>query len=138
MVERRFQPEFSGRSAWQVVAVSNRMTEERPDLGAELARAARKARNGFGGEANVQLAQRGSKTFARYPCQVLVGRLRQREKAQGIKDRVTRHDARGASPRARRRNSGTPAQFSKKQMTWQPQLEHNVATNRYEKSNGKR
>ena len=58
MVERRFRPEFSGRSAWQVVAVSNRLTEERPDLGAELARAARKARNGFGGEANVQLAQR--------------------------------------------------------------------------------
>lgn len=76
-----FRPEFSGRSAWQVVAVSNRLTVERPDLGAELARAARDA-------------------FAVHTCHVLVGRLRKRERAQGIKDRVTRHDAKGGSPRA--------------------------------------
>lgn len=44
------------------------------------------------------LRKGGSKTFALHPCQVLVGRLRQREKAQGIKDRVTRHDARGGKP----------------------------------------
>lgn len=67
MVEHRFRPEFSGRSTWQVVAVSNRLTEERPELGAELARAARDARNGFGGEANVQLAQRGQQDLRAPP-----------------------------------------------------------------------
>lgn len=66
-MERLFRPEFSGRSAWQVVAVSNRLTEERPNLGAELARSARNARNGFGGEANVQLAQTGQQDLRAPP-----------------------------------------------------------------------
>ncbi|MCU0091399.1 AAA family ATPase [Pseudomonas koreensis] len=43
--------------SWNRSSVLNRLTEERPDLGAELARAARDARNGFGGAANIQLAQ---------------------------------------------------------------------------------
>lgn len=43
--------------SWNRSSVLNRLTEERPDLGAELARAARDARNGFGGQASVQLAQ---------------------------------------------------------------------------------
>ncbi len=34
----------------------NRLTAERPNLGAELANAARQARNGFGDQAGVQLA----------------------------------------------------------------------------------
>ncbi|WP_296277151.1 MULTISPECIES: ATP-dependent nuclease [Pseudomonadaceae] len=43
--------------SWNRSSVLNRLTEERPDLGAELARAARDARNGFGDQASGQLAK---------------------------------------------------------------------------------
>ncbi|HAR04090.1 MAG TPA: ATP-dependent endonuclease [Pseudomonas sp.] len=43
--------------SWNRSSVLNRLTEERPDLGAELARAARDARAGFGNQASAQLAQ---------------------------------------------------------------------------------
>lgn len=42
---------------WNRSSVLNRLTEERPDLGAELARAARDARVGFGNQASAQLGQ---------------------------------------------------------------------------------
>ena len=77
----------------------------------------------------------GSKTFALHPCHVLVGRVRKRERAQG-KDPVTRHDARGADPSVTAELRDTcPIQQEANDMA--AQLEHNVATNRYEKSNGK-
>ncbi len=53
----RFGHYASTHLSWNRSSVLNRLTEERPDLGAELARAARDARNGFGGQASVQLAQ---------------------------------------------------------------------------------
>lgn len=43
--------------SWNRSSVLNRLTDERPEMGAELARAAREARNGFGAQASVQLAQ---------------------------------------------------------------------------------
>ncbi len=43
--------------SWSRGSVLNRLTEERPDLGAELARAARDARSGFGNQAGAQLSQ---------------------------------------------------------------------------------
>ncbi|WP_353614061.1 AAA family ATPase [Mangrovibacter phragmitis] len=42
--------------SWTRGSVLNRLTEERPNLGAELANAARQARTSFGGQAGVQLA----------------------------------------------------------------------------------
>ncbi|MCG8911000.1 ATP-binding protein [Pseudomonas sp. DP-17] len=47
----------SAHLSWNRSSVLNRLTDERPDLGSELARAAREARNGFGAQASVQLAQ---------------------------------------------------------------------------------
>lgn len=46
----------SSNLSWTRGSVLNRLTAERPNLGAELANAARQARNGFGGQAGVQLA----------------------------------------------------------------------------------
>jgi len=43
--------------SWSRSSVLNRLTDERPDLGAELARAARDARTGFGNQARDQLAE---------------------------------------------------------------------------------
>ncbi|MFZ2988620.1 ATP-dependent nuclease [Ideonella sp.] len=43
--------------SWSRSSVLNRLTDERPDLGAELARAARDARTGFGNQASAQLAE---------------------------------------------------------------------------------
>lgn len=43
--------------SWSRSSVLNRLTDERPDLGAELARAARDARTGFGNHAGAQLAE---------------------------------------------------------------------------------
>lgn len=43
--------------SWSRNSVLNRLTDERPDLGAELARAARDARMGFGNQAGAQLAE---------------------------------------------------------------------------------
>lgn len=43
--------------SWSRSSVLNRLTTERPDLGAELARAARDARTGFGNQAGAQLAE---------------------------------------------------------------------------------
>jgi len=43
--------------SWSRGSVLNRLTEERPDLGTELARAARDARSGFGNQAGAQLGQ---------------------------------------------------------------------------------
>lgn len=43
--------------SWSRSSVLNRLTDERPDLGAELARAARDARTGFGNQAGAQLAE---------------------------------------------------------------------------------
>lgn len=43
--------------AWSRSSVLNRLTAERPDLGTELARAARDARTGFGNQAGAQLAE---------------------------------------------------------------------------------
>lgn len=43
--------------SWSRSSVLNRLTAERPDLGAELARAARDARTGFGNQAGAQLAE---------------------------------------------------------------------------------
>lgn len=43
--------------SWSRSSVLNRLTDERPDLGAELARAARDARAGFGNQAGAQLAE---------------------------------------------------------------------------------
>ena len=43
--------------SWSRSSVLNRLTDERPDLGAELARAARDARTGFGNQAGPQLAE---------------------------------------------------------------------------------
>lgn len=42
--------------SWSRSSVLNRLTEERPELGAELASAARDARTGFGNQAGAQLA----------------------------------------------------------------------------------
>lgn len=42
--------------SWSRSSVLNKLTDERPDLGAELARAARDARKGFGNQAGAQLA----------------------------------------------------------------------------------
>ena len=42
--------------SWTRGSVLNRLTEERPNLGAELANAARQARTSFGGQAGAQLA----------------------------------------------------------------------------------
>jgi putative ATP-dependent endonuclease of OLD family len=53
----RFGHYASTHLSWNRNSVLNRLTEERPDLGAELARAARDARNGFGNQASAQLAQ---------------------------------------------------------------------------------
>ncbi|MFI8616351.1 ATP-dependent nuclease [Acidovorax sp. NPDC077693] len=47
----------SSHLSWSRNSVLNRLTDERPDLGAELARAARDARTGFGNQAGVQLAE---------------------------------------------------------------------------------
>ncbi|MEH8116641.1 AAA family ATPase [Aeromonas allosaccharophila] len=47
----------SSNLSWTRGSVLNRLTEERPDLGAELANAARQARTSFGGQAGVQLAE---------------------------------------------------------------------------------
>lgn len=47
----------SSQLSWSRSSVLNRLTEDRPDLGAELARAARDARAGFGDQAGAQLAQ---------------------------------------------------------------------------------
>ncbi|CAI2540083.1 Predicted ATPase [Serratia proteamaculans] len=46
----------SSNLSWARGSVLNRLTEERPALGAELANAARQARNGFGSQAGIQLA----------------------------------------------------------------------------------
>ncbi|MGG4627327.1 ATP-dependent nuclease [Serratia odorifera] len=46
----------SSNLSWTRGSVLNRLTEERPNLGAELANAARQARTSFGGQAGVQLA----------------------------------------------------------------------------------
>lgn len=46
----------SSNLSWTRGSVLNRLTVERPNLGAELANAARQARNSFGGQAGVQLA----------------------------------------------------------------------------------
>lgn len=46
----------SSNLSWTRGSVLNRLTAERPNLGAELANAARQARNGFGDQAGVQLA----------------------------------------------------------------------------------
>ncbi|MFV8986969.1 ATP-dependent nuclease [Serratia fonticola] len=46
----------SSNLSWTRGSVLNRLTEERPNLGAELANAARHARTSFGGQAGVQLA----------------------------------------------------------------------------------
>lgn len=43
--------------SWSRSSVLNRLTAERPDLGAELARAARDARTAFGNQAGAQLAE---------------------------------------------------------------------------------
>jgi putative ATP-dependent endonuclease of the OLD family len=43
--------------SWSRSSVLNKLTEERPELGAELARAARDARAGFGNQAGAQLAE---------------------------------------------------------------------------------
>lgn len=43
--------------SWSRSSVLNKLTDERPDLGAELARAARDARTGFGNQAGTQLAE---------------------------------------------------------------------------------
>lgn len=43
--------------SWSRSSVLNKLTDERPDLGAELARAARDARTGFGDQAGAQLAE---------------------------------------------------------------------------------
>lgn len=43
--------------SWSRSSVLNRLTDERPDLGTELARAARDARTGFGNQAGAQLAE---------------------------------------------------------------------------------
>jgi len=47
----------SSNLSWARGSVLNRLTEERPDLGAKLANAARQARASFGGQADVQLAE---------------------------------------------------------------------------------
>lgn len=47
----------SAHLSWSRNSVLNRLTGERPDLGAELARAARDARTGFGNQAGAQLAE---------------------------------------------------------------------------------
>ncbi|MNJ29050.1 hypothetical protein D3C77_236080 [compost metagenome] len=47
----------SSNLSWARGSVLNRLTEERPELGAELANAARLARTSFGGQAGVQLAE---------------------------------------------------------------------------------
>ena len=47
----------SSHLSWSRSSVLNRLTDERPDLGAELARAARDARTGFGAQAGAQLAE---------------------------------------------------------------------------------
>ncbi|AKA38031.1 ATP-dependent nuclease [Yersinia ruckeri] len=46
----------SSNLSWTRGSVLNRLTEERPNLGAELANAARQARTSFGGQAGAQLA----------------------------------------------------------------------------------
>lgn len=46
----------SNHLSWSRSSVLNRLSAERPDLGAELARAARDARTGFGNQAGAQLA----------------------------------------------------------------------------------
>lgn len=46
----------SSNLSWARGSVLNRLTEERPNLGAELSNAARQARTSFGGQAAVQLA----------------------------------------------------------------------------------
>ncbi|ELM3617458.1 AAA family ATPase [Aeromonas sobria] len=46
----------SSNLSWARGSVLNRLTEERPNLGAELANAARQARTSFGGQAGVPLA----------------------------------------------------------------------------------
>lgn len=43
--------------SWSRNSVLNKLTDERPELGAELARAARDARTGFGDQAGAQLAE---------------------------------------------------------------------------------
>lgn len=43
--------------SWSRSSVLNKLTDERPELGAELARAARDARTGFGDQAGAQLAE---------------------------------------------------------------------------------
>ncbi|MBV7483239.1 ATP-dependent endonuclease [Bordetella sp. BOR01] len=47
----------SAHLSWSRSSVLNKLTDERPDLGAELARAARDARTGFGNQAGAQLAE---------------------------------------------------------------------------------
>lgn len=52
----RFGTYASSNLSWARGSVLNRLTEERPNLGAELSNAARQARTSFGGQAAVQLA----------------------------------------------------------------------------------